>query len=607
MKIYRLHPVVLLTAVLLLTAALPAAAAENPKDRLDYWQKNFDELKPEDDARAKKAHEIFARVLSAAGKRPGVTPRLFIVKSEAAYIPLAIAIPDGGVIISKKVLDICYKDAKYGDDRLAFILGHEIAHQLKDDFWHMKFFQAVEISQGKDAGKAAVLNEVKSIAGATENVLAKELQADEHGIIYASLAGFNTASIVTEDNRVNFFEYVAKSMDPGNIKGMKKDGSHPAPAQRAETVKARLRQVLEKVEVFNLGVLFYQTEDYRRALIAFEEFLRYFPSREVYHNVAACHHQLALKHYRAWQGDKDPLPFQLSLSIDPVTLASKITLRGRGAAPTPEALFRDHLAKAIENYEKATALDPSYFLSYNNLGCAYVLKGEPYKAIAVLKDALKLSPNNKEALNNLGVAFFIAENPQKAKENLLSAQKLDPAYDAPLFNLGKIAREEKNEAEEKKYWAMYLKLGPAGLRADTVRKLTGEGAPAEQVKKSSVRESVGGLRGGADVKEIPQPFGKPVTSLRVRLEEAPFVIERFSNGLMVVSQDGEVLLAYAGEGSQNRTSRNISAGSREDEVLERHGKPYRVQATRDGKNMIYKEQGVSFRIRGGKVVSWLVY
>lgn len=599
-----------LTAIaVLLTVLVPvtARAAENPKDRLEYWQKNFDELKPEDDARAKKAHEIFARVLNAAGRRPGVTPRLFIVKSDAAYVPLAIAIPDGGIIISKKVLDICYKDPKHGDDRLAFILGHEIAHQLKDDFWHMKFFQAVEISQGKDAEKAAVLNEVKTIAGSTENVLAKELQADEHGIIYASLAGYDTASIVTEDNRVNFFEYVARSTDPGNIKGIKLAGTHPAPAQRAETVKARLRQVLEKVEVFNLGVLFYQAEDYRRALAAFEEFLRYFPSREVYHNAAACHHQIALKQYRAWKGDKDPLPFQLSISIDPATLASKIRIRGK-AGPTPEALFREHLAKAIENYEKAVSLDPSYYLSYNNLGCAYILKEEPYKAIAMFKDALKASPGNKETLNNLGVAFFLAENPGKAKENLLAAHKADPRYDAPLFNLGKVAREEKNAGEEKRYWDMYLKLGPGGPRADAVRGMTGAaaGAPAK-TDKAAVHEGVGGLKAGADVKETPASFGKPVTSHKVRLEEDPFLVERFGNDLMVVSQDGGVILVVAGERSQEKTSRNIRAGSREEEVLALHGGFCEVQAVTGGRNIVYKDQGVAFRIRDGKVVSWLVF
>jgi tetratricopeptide (TPR) repeat protein len=598
------------TAIVTLFVAMVlsiAGAAENPKDRLEYWQKNFDELKPEDDARAKKAHEIFARVLSAAGKRPGVTPRLLVVKSEAAYVPLAIAIPDGGIIISKKVLDICYRDPRYGDDRLAFILGHEIAHQLKDDFWHMKFFQAVEISQGKDAGKAAVLNEVKAIAGSTENVLAKELQADEHGIIYASLAGYDTASIVTEDNKVNFFEYVARSMDPGNIKGMKQAGTHPAPAQRAETVKARLRQVLEKVEVFNLGVLFYQAEDYRRALLAFEEFLRYFPSREVYHNAAACHHQIALKQYRAWKGDKDPLPFQLSISVDPATLASNIRLRGKGA-PAPEALFREHLAKAIENYEKAISLDPSYYLSYNNLGCAYVLKEEPYKAIAMFKDALKAGPGNKETLNNLGVAFFIAENPGKAKENLLAAHKIDPGYDAPLFNLGKIAREEKNAAEEKRYWDMYLRSGPEGPRADAVRGIMGVAAAAQaKTDKAPVREGVGGLKPGADARETAASYGKPLASHKIRVEEDPFLVERFANDLMVVSQDGGVMLIVAGQGSQEKTSRNIRATSGEEEVLTLHGRSFEVQATTGGKNMIYKEQGVAFRIRDGKVVSWLVF
>lgn len=596
-----------IAALIMVMVPVIAGAAGNPKDRLEYWQKNFDELKPYDDARAKKAHEIFARVLSAAGRRPGVTPRLFIVKSEAAYVPLAIAIPDGGVIISKKVLDLCYGDPGYGDDRLAFILGHEIAHQLKDDFWHMKFFQAVEISQGKDAGRAAVLNEVRAIAGSTENVLAKELQADEHGIIYASLAGYDTASIVTGDNKVNFFEYVARSMDPGNIKGIKQAATHPAPAQRAETVKARLRQVLEKVEVFSLGILFYQAGDYRRALLAFEEFLRYFPSREVYHNAAACHHQMALKQYRAWKGDRDPLPFQLSISIDPSTLASGIRLRGK-AAPTPEALFREHLAKAIENYEKAILLDPSYYLSYNNLGCAYVLKEEPYKAIAMLKDALKVAPGNKEALNNLGVAFFFAENPGKAKESLLAAHKADPGYDAPLFNLGKIAREEKNGVEEKKYWGMYLGSGPAGPRAEAVRSMTGATvALAAKTGKAPVQEGIGGLKAGADARETAASYGKPLASQKIRLEEDPFIVERYANDLTVVSQDGGVMLIVAGEKSREKTSRSIRAGSREEEVLTLHGRSCEVEAITGGRNIVCKEQGVAFRIRDGKVVSWLVF
>ena len=45
----------------------------------------------------------------------------------------------------------------------------------------------------------------KKAAQQTDKVLAKEIEADEHGIIYAAMAGFNTSAIITEDQKVNFF------------------------------------------------------------------------------------------------------------------------------------------------------------------------------------------------------------------------------------------------------------------------------------------------------------------------------------------------------------------------------------------------------------------
>ena len=68
------------------------------------------------------------------------SPRLFITKTNPWNVSLPIAIPDGWIILSKGALDISYRDPAKGDDRMAFVLAHEIAHQLKDDFWHMRFF-----------------------------------------------------------------------------------------------------------------------------------------------------------------------------------------------------------------------------------------------------------------------------------------------------------------------------------------------------------------------------------------------------------------------------------------------------------------------------------
>jgi tetratricopeptide (TPR) repeat protein len=134
-------------------------------------------------------------------------------------------------------------------------------------------------------------------------------------------------------------------------------------------------------------------------------------------------------------GDARLFPFKLSLSIDPVTRASRISLRGRDRKDKdPSALLQEHLDKAIEFYQTAISLDPSYVLSYNNLGCAFMLQRDAYKAIATLQDALKIAPDTPKVLNNLGVAFFYAENPPWYDA---SAQSLcmAPSYDAPVFNL----------------------------------------------------------------------------------------------------------------------------------------------------------------------------
>jgi Zn-dependent protease with chaperone function len=133
-------------AILIVTIATSTAVA-NLKERIDYWRNNYEELTGADDPRVDRAHEIFKRIVDAAGKQPGVVPRLFIAKRDPLNVSLPIAIPDGWVILSKGTLDICYRDPGLGDDRLAFVLAHEFAHQLKGDFWHMQFFQALEASK----------------------------------------------------------------------------------------------------------------------------------------------------------------------------------------------------------------------------------------------------------------------------------------------------------------------------------------------------------------------------------------------------------------------------------------------------------------------------
>lgn len=77
--------------------SMPAGAKENPKNRIDFWENNYNELRLGNTPLAERAHKIFGRVLNAAGRRPGVMPELFIIDIESDLMPLAVAIPDGTV------------------------------------------------------------------------------------------------------------------------------------------------------------------------------------------------------------------------------------------------------------------------------------------------------------------------------------------------------------------------------------------------------------------------------------------------------------------------------------------------------------------------------
>jgi tetratricopeptide (TPR) repeat protein len=609
MRRLGLHGIRGLAAAIIVIMASALVATANPKERIDHWRKNYEELWPTEDARAARAHSIFQRVLHTAGKRLGVVPRLFITKSDPLNIALPIALPDGWIILSKGTLDICYRDPERGDDRLAFVLAHEIAHQLKDDFWHMKFFQAIEASEAQDPQRQKVLVEIRDIASVTEQVLAKELQADEQGSVYAAMAGFDTNAIVIEDNKNQFFEDWVRALDPRRISGVSR-GSHPTPQHRAATVKARLRQILDRMEVFKIGLWFYQAGNYPKAILAFEHFLHFFPSREVYHNLATSHHQVALQYYGLWRHDAQTLPFKLSLAIDPVTRASTIALRGSDRQGKSLAeLFQEHVERAIEFYKTAISLDPSYVLSYNNLGCALLLKEDAYKAIATLQDALKLAPDSAETLNNLGVAFFYAENPRQARAHLAKAREQSPTYDAPVFNLGKIAYAERQEAEAKQHWTTYVQLDPVSPWAELLRKQMPLSSPPPRMPSTAMpaTETVLGLAVAAFESDIPRAWGAPRTVSRIPLEQEPFRVAGYPNGVTTLSQDEEILMIVALEGYRGKSARGVAIGSSGKDVFVQYRSPSRILKMTQGESWVYDAQGIAFQLRDGTVVSWVLF
>lgn len=591
------------------------AAQDDDRTRLEFYQSSYTELTAENDPRAARAWEIFARLIQVAGTRAGLVPRLFIAKNTSPPPPPAVAIQDGGIVISEQMLDLCYREPDKGDDRLAYILAHEIAHQIKNDFWPVMFFQAVELSRKADPKDSQALEEIKRELSLGEQEAAaeqrrKEIEADEMGIIYASLAGFDTRAVVMEDAKVNLFRFVESYLDPTNVQGVARDANHPTPEVRAAAVKARLQKALDAVDLFDAGLLFYRTGDFERAASLFTEFLREYPGREVYHNLAACHHQIAWKSYLEWKAEKG-LPFKLLLPAEGDTRARRIVLKPsvRGV-PTPgaapESRFKDEIAKAGELYRRALAQDPSFWPSANNLGCALLLLDNPYEAVGLLQKAIQSAPGSALVLNNLGVAFYLTGNVPKAKEVIQAALKADPDSGAPLFNLGSIAALENDLAEAKKHWSAYLQSDPYSVWAKQIRLRLGLGEvpPSAPAKSGEAPEGLLGLTTDSYDDQIPADWGAP-TKKKTLLGDLE--IRMFANGVLVVSREGEIVRLSVAPPFQGRTAAGMALGAAWKDLSARYGRPSTVLPSGAEEAWVYPDRGITFILQNGKVVSWILF
>lgn len=601
--LHRLRRWILVAGLIVQGSVAGATGEPSPHERIDFWQRNYTAVTPKNDLRVARAQDIFRRLVRVAGRRPGVEPRLHVILEDPAQSSLPIAIPDGWVVISRRVIDFCYRVPQRGKDRLAFVLAHEIAHHMENDFWHVKFFQALETYQ-QGSGNRKLLGEVREIAALTNKVLAKELRADELGITYLAMAGFDPRAVLGDDSALDFFREWISMLDPGRL-GARKARTHPEPSQRVITVRARLRQVADQTELFHLGLMFFRAGDYARAAWAFDEFRRYFPGREVHHNLGAAHHQHALRLWRPLATRRNEPLFKLSVAIDPLTRAFRNT---RGSNNSATQQFEEHIAAAIEQYEVAINQDPDYLLAYRNLGSAHIIRGDPYKAIAVLQDALKIAPGDAAVLNNLGVAFYHAKNPAEAHDYLVKARAADSSFDAPLFNLAILAHQRGDANEASRYWREYLESDPTSDWASIARDRYGartDSAPRAAVTPS-VTESLAGLEIGAYENEIPKSWGRPVSRV-FHLESARARVAIYPNGLKTVSLGDEIRIITATPSYKGTTRRGVHIGQTRQDVERQYGAPSMVVTTTTGEDLMYLNHGVTFSLQENRVASWLLY
>ena len=99
-----------------------------------------------------------------------------------------------------------------------------------------------------------------------------------------------------------------------------------------------------------------------------------------------------------------------------------------------------NLDEAIENFKKAIKINPQFFGSYSNLGNAYHILGKFKEAIENYEKAIQLNNKSPETFNNFGNLLRQLGNLNYSEKNLKAAIVLNPNYAKAFNNLGNTYR-----------------------------------------------------------------------------------------------------------------------------------------------------------------------
>ncbi len=498
-----------------------------PSDR-SYWVERYNALSPEDHSLVPKTIAVFNRVLAAADKRESRYPTLIILKNDTELF--ALSLMDGTILLTQKAMTFCFDsvDERIGAARMAFVLGHEMAHLAKNDFWDVEAYHRVarygldkvicneiqvSLKQGSDLSNSPSGQEV---------LRKKEYQADAYGLLYAAMAGYDPLVLMEppgenvnrqgkkgmEKGNQTFFHQWRRISAPGKQFKEEKGFYSADPDKRAAFVEVQIREVADHVVLFQLGVRLFQLGRYKDALEFLTAFRKKFPCREVLSDIGLIHFQLALEALARYDHEA-AYRFKLSTVLDSVTRAESF-YKGtvRGSEEQPMQIYRHALHESIRHFQAAADKDPFYAPAHVNLSSAYIMDGQYSAAVSEADKALKLKKSDPKALNNRAVALYLM-GPSIQVEMFDVALKIfetliesNPGGSNALYNRAVLLSERQRNAAAKAGWQRFLSVEGEGRFADLARQRLGIDGQAGSSAESGALVKVANLKAsGEGIKE----------------------------------------------------------------------------------------------------------
>ncbi len=418
-------------------------AQKHPTDEVAFYIDSYGQIDPKNDKQVALAHQIFARVMAVADKSTQRFPKLVVVNHQRK--PWAIALPDGHIVLSKKALTTAHLNAKPEETeaRLAFVLGHELAHLSHDDFWHREVLQFSEVqSKSKKNSDSSSIKETKE----------KELKADDKGFIYAALAGFPVEFLLQNNSdSTNFFTLW---MQQSNSE--LSDTTNSAET-RALTLQRRFLHLKEQITFFDFGMRLSHFDYCDDAIYFFKEFQKTYPGREVLNNLGFCYLQLARQ---AMSPDRVYL-YWMPMVLDGETRAGSYIRRNgihiKSLKQASKGREEGLLQEAVRYLKKAVEVDKSYLPAQLNLASAFLYLGKPHGARDILSDSKRLAPDNPSVQSLDALALYEQADVDedlwpKAVAKLKKITSNPDAKPELIFNLARLLSLRPRPIEANTYW-----------------------------------------------------------------------------------------------------------------------------------------------------------
>jgi tetratricopeptide (TPR) repeat protein len=282
--------------------------------------------------------------------------------------------------VDEKLVQICQGMGDAGHDALAFVIGHELQHAIKDASDEDAHFLAHYRTNGSTARS--------------------ELDADVAGAFSAYQAGYRQTLAVLP----NLLEkiYTAYRLKDTELPG------YPSLEERKRTSMKVVDYTRCVIELFELGNYLVALGKYEAAAQIYEQILPVYHGSVVHNNLGVCR---TLQAFYLSDPPSDPYLF-------PLELGSKLPLRipelSRGTSTLGPEYWKKRstlLTTAESSFRQALRLQPTDMKSQINLACALIMNGKTEEAMRFIhgQNLMGKTGHNPEQAEKVRLTLALAE------------------------------------------------------------------------------------------------------------------------------------------------------------------------------------------------------